>query len=142
MDYRAATHFLALGARTVQFCTIVMKHGYGVFSDLVNGTSSLMRERGIGSMERLIGIALPFPVTAFMDLPAEKKISGCDGELCLSCGNCGRCPYQAIGYDDQKHPVIDAAKCIGCSICAQKCFAGALAMRTRTATEKAALKED
>jgi NADPH-dependent glutamate synthase beta subunit-like oxidoreductase/dihydroorotate dehydrogenase/Pyruvate/2-oxoacid:ferredoxin oxidoreductase delta subunit len=142
MDYRAAMNFLALGAKTVQFCTIVMKHGYGVFSDLVNGTGSLMRERGIGSMADLIGIALPAPITGFMDLSAEKKISACDEELCLSCGNCGRCPYQAIRLDEKLHPVTDAAKCIGCSICAQKCFSGALAMRERTAVEKAALKEN
>lgn len=142
MDYRAAAHFLALGARSVQFCTLVMKHGYGVFSDLVNGTSSLMHERGIKSMAELIGIALPFPVTDFMSLSALKKISSCDEELCLSCGNCARCPYQAIALDEKKHPVTDAAKCIGCSICVQKCFSGALSMRVRTAEEKALLKED
>jgi NADPH-dependent glutamate synthase beta subunit-like oxidoreductase/dihydroorotate dehydrogenase/NAD-dependent dihydropyrimidine dehydrogenase PreA subunit len=142
MDYRAAAHFLALGARTVQFCTIVMKHGYGVFADLVNGTSSLMRERGIPSMDKLIGIALPFPVTDFLSLPAEKKISACDAELCLSCGNCARCPYQAIALDEERHPVVDAARCIGCGLCAQKCFAGALSMRVRTAAERAALRED
>ena len=27
MDYRSAAHFLALGARTVQFCTVAMKYG-------------------------------------------------------------------------------------------------------------------
>jgi len=142
MDYRAATHFLALGARTVQFCTIVMKHGYGVFAELVNGASSLMKERGIGSMKELIGIALPDPVTDFMALSAVKKISACDEELCLSCGNCSRCPYQAIALDKKRHPVIDPAQCIGCSICAQKCFSGALSMRARTARERAALRED
>jgi NADPH-dependent glutamate synthase beta subunit-like oxidoreductase/dihydroorotate dehydrogenase/NAD-dependent dihydropyrimidine dehydrogenase PreA subunit len=141
MDYRAAAHFLALGARTVQFCTIVMKHGYGIFAELVNGTSALMRERGIDSMERLIGIALPFPVTGFLDLPAEKKISACDEDLCLSCGNCGRCPYQAISWNENKHPLTDASTCVGCGICAQKCFSGALSMRQRTAAEKAALQE-
>ena len=142
MDYRSATHFLALGARTVQFCTIVMKHGYGIFDDLVNGTSSLMKERGIASMDKLIGIALPYPVTDFMALPAGKKVSSCDETLCLSCGNCGRCPYLAITYDEKRHPVTDAAKCIGCSICVQKCFSGALSMRERTPGEKAALRED
>lgn len=142
MDYRAACHFLALGARSVQFCTIVMKHGYGVFSELANGASHLLQDRGIASMDRLIGIALPFPITPFPDLPAEKKISCCDDGLCLSCGNCGRCPYLAISFDERRHPRTDPARCIGCGICAQKCFAGALAMRARTAAEKAALRED
>ncbi len=142
MDYRAATHFLALGARSVQFCTIVMKHGYGVFADLVNGTSSLMKERGIASMRDLVGIALPHPVTGFMELSAEKKISCCDEALCLSCGNCGRCPYLAITFNEKRHPLTDPARCIGCSICAQKCFSGALSMRERTAEERAALRED
>jgi NADPH-dependent glutamate synthase beta subunit-like oxidoreductase/dihydroorotate dehydrogenase/ferredoxin len=142
MDYRAAMNFLALGAETVQFCTIVMKHGYSILSDLVNGTSLLMRERGIRSMAELIGIALPKPIIDFMSLSAEKKISSCDEELCLSCGNCSRCPYQAITLDEKKYPVTDPGKCIGCSICVQKCFSGALSMRVRTAKEKAALKED
>ncbi|MDO8733737.1 MAG: FAD-dependent oxidoreductase [Elusimicrobiota bacterium] len=142
MDYKAAMNFLALGVKTVQFCTLVTKHGYGVFDELVNGTSYLMKERGIKSMKELIGIALPKPITGFMDLTPVKKISSCDTNMCLICGNCSRCPYQAISLDKDKHPVTDAEKCIGCSICVQKCFSGALSMRDRTAAEKSALKED
>ncbi|PIU82912.1 MAG: dihydropyrimidine dehydrogenase [Elusimicrobia bacterium CG06_land_8_20_14_3_00_38_11] len=142
MDYKAAMNFLALGVKTVQFCTIVTKHGYGVFDELVNGTSYLMKERGIKSMKELIGIALPKPITGFMDLTPVKKISSCDTDVCLICGNCSRCPYQAISLDKDKHPVTDAEKCIGCSICVQKCFSGALSMRDRTPEEKSALKED
>jgi len=142
MNYKAAMNFLALGVKTVQFCTIVTKHGYGVFDELVNGTSYLMKERGIKSMKELIGIALPKPITGFMELTPVKKISTCDTDICLICGNCSRCPYQAISLDKDKHPVTDAEKCIGCSICVQKCFSGALSMRERTAEEKSALKED
>jgi len=142
MNYRAAMNFLALGTKTVQFCTIAMKHGYGVFGDLVNGTSYLMKERGIKSMKELIGIALPKPITDFMSLTPVKKISNCDTDVCLECGNCSRCPYQAITLDKERHPETDPAKCIGCSICVQKCFSGALSMRERTADEKSALRED
>jgi Fe-S-cluster-containing hydrogenase component 2 len=56
----------------------------------------------------------------------------------VSCGNCTRCGYLAVSLDGDKHPVFDAAKCIGCSLCAQKCFTGALAMRERTPEEQAA----
>jgi NAD-dependent dihydropyrimidine dehydrogenase PreA subunit len=37
--------------------------------------------------------------------------------------------------------VFDPANCIGCSLCAQKCFAGAIFMRERTKFELAALHE-
>ncbi|MBI5573956.1 MAG: FAD-dependent oxidoreductase [Elusimicrobia bacterium] len=142
MNYKAAMNFLALGVKTVQFCTIATKHGYKIFDELVNGTSYLMKELGIKSIKELIGIALPKPITGFMELTPVKKISSCDTDICLICGNCSRCPYQAISLDKDKHPVTDAEKCIGCSICVQKCFSGALSMRDRTAAEKSALKED
>ncbi|MCX5790046.1 MAG: 4Fe-4S binding protein, partial [Elusimicrobia bacterium] len=135
MDYKSAAHFLALGAETVQFCTIVMKHGYGVAGDLHSGLSHLLQERGLKSVRELIGRALPDPVTGFMELSALKKISAVNADLCEHCGNCTRCPYLAITLDEDKVPVTDASKCIGCSICVQKCFSGALYMRERTKAE-------
>lgn len=142
MDYKAAADFLALGAKTVQFCTVAMKYGYGIVDDLHAGLSHLMQARGISSVGDLIGIALPGPVTDFMDLPATKRISACDTALCVSCGNCSRCSYFAIELDAALHPVTDPARCVGCSICAKKCISGALRMRDRTPAEAAALKED
>jgi dihydropyrimidine dehydrogenase (NAD+) subunit PreT len=141
MNYKAAMDFLALGVKTVQFCTIVMKQGYGIIHELESGTSFLMQARGIGSMKELIGIAQPSPITDFMALTAIKKISEADYDFCVSCGNCARCPYLAITLDERYLPHTDPALCIGCSICAQKCFVGAIAMRTRSAEERAMLKE-
>jgi len=142
MEYKSAANFLALGVGTVQFCSIVLKYGYNVFFDLASGVSHLMEHRGIKSMKELIGIALPNPITDFMDLPAEKKISAVNEDLCEHCGNCARCPYLAISYNEDMIPVTDASKCIGCSLCVQKCFAGALYMRDRTEEEKGLLKEN
>ena len=73
MDYKAAADFLALGAKTVQFCTIATKYGYGIIDDLEQGLSHLMADRGIGSVKDLIGIATPSPVTDFMALTPVKK---------------------------------------------------------------------
>jgi dihydropyrimidine dehydrogenase (NAD+) subunit PreA len=141
MDYKSAANFLALGARTVQFCTIVMKYGYGIIDELHSGLSCLMQERGFKSVDELIGSALPAPITGFMELSAVKKISALHPELCEHCGNCLRCPYLAIAFDSDKLPVTDPSLCVGCSICVQKCFAGALYMRKRTKQELAILNE-
>ena len=138
MDYKAAADFLALGAKTVQFCTLVMKYGYSMIDHIEEGVSHLMQERGIGSMKELIGRAQPKPITDFMALSADKGISAVHEELCLSCGNCTRCSYLAITLNKDKHPVTDASKCIGCGICTMKCFSGALYLRERAEEEKEA----
>ncbi|MCX6163955.1 MAG: FAD-dependent oxidoreductase [Ignavibacteriae bacterium] len=141
MDYKSAADFLALGAETVQFCTIVMKYGYGIIDELHSGLSYLLKERGLKSVKELIGRALPNPITGFMELTSLKKISDVNKDLCEHCGNCTRCLYQAIELNSKKIPVIEASKCIGCSICVQKCFSGSLFMRERTEKELAVLNE-
>ena len=136
MDYKAAADFLALGTGTVQFCTIVEKYGYGIIDDLRQGLSHLMADRGIKSVAELVGRAQPKPIRDFMALSGEKKVSEADPYLCVSCGNCTRCPYLAITLDKEKHPVTDPEKCVGCSLCSLQCFVGAIAMRERTAKER------
>ncbi|MBW2258662.1 MAG: hypothetical protein JRI25_29290 [Deltaproteobacteria bacterium] len=115
MDYKAAADFLALGAKTVQFCTLAMKYGLGIVDEMHAGLAHLMRARGIGSVQELIGAALPEPVTDFMDLSPVKKISVCYTDLCVSCGNCARCSYLAITLGSDGLPVTDPSKCVGCS---------------------------
>lgn len=141
MDYKSAADFLALGAKTVQFCTAVMKYGYHIIDDLHSGLSYLLKEKDFKSVNELIGCALPNPVTDFMDLTPAKKISDVNKDLCEHCGNCTRCPYLAITLNKKLIPETDASKCIGCSICVQKCFAGALYMRDRTKMELELLTE-
>jgi dihydropyrimidine dehydrogenase (NAD+) subunit PreA len=118
-----------------------MKYGYGVIDHIEEGVSHMMLDRGIGSMAELIGRALPDPITDFMDLPSKKAISDVNDDLCLSCGNCTRCPYMAIELNEDKHPRTDASRCIGCGFCTMKCFSQALYLRERTEEEAAALRE-
>ena len=141
MTYRDAANFLALGAQTVQFCTAVMKYGLGYVDELHSGLSYLMEERGFRSVKELIGSALPNPITDFEALSPTKKLPQVVAALCQHCGNCARCPYQAITLNGLGVPVFDPSYCVGCSLCAQKCFAGAISMRDRTPQELAALNE-
>jgi glutamate synthase (NADPH/NADH) small chain len=141
MTYKDAANFLALGARTVQFCTAVMRHGLGYVDELHSGLSHLMETRGFRSVKELIGSALPDPITDFGALSPAKQLPQVVAALCQHCGNCARCPYQAIALNRIGVPTFDPGRCVGCSLCAQKCFAGAISMRDRTPRELAALKE-
>jgi len=141
MTYKDAANFLALGAQTVQFCTAVMKYGLGYVDELHSGLSYLLEERGFCSVKELIGSALPDPITDFGALSPKKKLPQVVAALCQHCGNCTRCPYQAIELNSRGVPVFDAGHCVGCSLCAQKCFADAISMRDRTQAELAALTE-
>ena len=141
MDHRAAAGFLALGASSVQFCTAVMKYGLGVVDDLESGLSYYLAGRGMKSVQELIGSSVHMPIVPFEQLTATKQVPSLTAALCEHCGNCARCPYMAIGMDARTLPVIDATRCIGCSLCVQKCFAGALHMRDRSAAELAGMLE-
>ena len=59
MDYRAAAHFLALGASTVQFCTIVMKYGLGIVDELHSGIEFPSAGQGfeLGGRTHRFGVA-------------------------------------------------------------------------------------
>lgn len=141
MDYRAAAHFLALGCRTVQVCSVVMKYGVGIVRELHSGLSHLLAARGLPSVADLIGCAQPHAITPFEALPGRKGISHLQRERCIRCGLCGNCSYLAITRDEDGFPRIEPTLCIGCSFCVQGCPAGALALRERTAVEAAALRE-
>jgi len=142
MTYKDAANFLALGAQTVQFCTAVMKYGLGYVDELHSGLSALLEDRGFRSVKELVGSALPNPITDFGALSPTKKLPQVVAALCQHCGNCARCPYQAIQLDRRGVPTFDPGHCVGCSLCAQKCFANAISMRDRTPQELAALKEE
>ncbi len=141
MDHRAAAGFLALGASSVQFCTAVMKYGLGVVDELESGLSYFLAGRGMKSVQELIGSSVHMPIVPFEQLTATKQVPSLTAALCEHCGNCVRCPYMAISMDARTVPVIDATRCIGCSLCVQKCFAGALHMRDRSAAELAGMLE-
>lgn len=42
-----------------------------------------------------------------------------NGGGCTVCG--GECPYDAIGFDSEKRPVIDPSRCNGCGVCEKVC---------------------
>ena len=61
----------------------------------------------------------------------EKKCIVCSEKV--PCGLCARrCPYQAITLDQEKCPVVDAAKCVGCGACEHYCPVGAMSVSSES----------
>lgn len=127
MDYLAAAERLAQGARSVQFASLVTKHGLGVVNELHGGLSHWLAERGLRSVSELVGSAPARPVLG--EPPAGSAACEVDPALCTGCGNCTRCPRLAIALDARGIPAVDPDRCTGCALCVERCFAGALAMR-------------
>lgn len=62
-----AAQFMLLGADTVQVCTGVMKHGYGLIRELKDGMLHFMEQHGFEQVSDFKGRSLPF-LTSHADL--------------------------------------------------------------------------
>lgn len=58
-----AAQFILLGAHTVQVCTGVMIHGYGLVKNLCRELSAFMDQHGFTSVDQFRGHSLPFLTT-------------------------------------------------------------------------------
>lgn len=67
-----AAQFILLGAHTVQVCTGVMKHGYGLIHKLKDGLSAFMDRHGFKSVEEFRGRSLRY-FTTHADLVRRQK---------------------------------------------------------------------
>ena len=68
-----ALEYLLVGATTVQVTTGIIKYGYEIVADIIEGLSDYMAARGIGSVSQLIGKAFPssrLPTTSILRVKA------------------------------------------------------------------------
>ena len=134
--WRDALEFIQLGCRNVQVCTAVMEYGYRIIDDLILGMQNYMAERGLDSMESLVGEQLPnfsLPHDLDRETIVYPKI---DRERCIGCGRCyTSCMdggHQAISFDsDCRQPHIVGTKCVGCHLCRLVCPTGAIGLTKR-----------
>ncbi|ONK58568.1 uncharacterized protein A4U43_C09F14410 [Asparagus officinalis] len=67
-----AAEFILLGANTVQVCTGVMMHGYGIVKKLCAELQDFMRKHNFSSIEDFRGASLPY-FTTHMDLVSRQQ---------------------------------------------------------------------
>lgn len=132
--WRDAAEFLLVGARTVQVCTEVMRHGYGIIEDMLDGLGNYLEEKGIARVEDLIGKALP-NIVEHSRLPRSHRVRAhIDPETCIRCGVCYvACRdggHQAIEFEADRRVTVNEDKCVGCGFCRTVCPVwGGIAMR-------------
>ena len=86
--WRDAAEFIALGSTSVQVCTAVMHYGYRIVEDMIDGLSNYLDDKGMQSVNELIGKAVP-NYTDWGNLDLNYKIvARINEEKCIGCQLC------------------------------------------------------
>lgn len=121
-----ALEFMLLGAGSVQVTTAVMQYGYRIIDDLKAGLNLYLAEKGLDSVEDIVGLALDSVSdttdvlerdTVIFPKFRREKCVGC-GRCAISCADGG---HQAIRLNAERKPVLDGRKCVGCHLCVLVC---------------------
>jgi dihydropyrimidine dehydrogenase (NAD+) subunit PreA len=147
--WRDAAEFIALGATGVQVCTAIMRHGFRIVRDLIDGLNNFLDGKGCATVADLTGRAAGRVVKwETLDLH-YRRIAEINYDTCIGCNLCHiACEdgaYQAIALEDpgkrklgpgpgrapgRPVPRIKADACVGCNLCALVCpVDGCIAMR-------------
>lgn len=137
--WRDAAEFLLLGATSVQVCTAVMHYGFRIIDELTDGLSNWLDEKGIDSVQEIIGASVP-RISAFGDFDlAYKTVARIDQEKCINCNLCyiaceegahqsidlvlDGVPVDPTAYrgDAVPQPVVAEDRCVGCNLCSLVC---------------------
>ncbi len=121
-----ALHFLLLGATNLQVTTGILRYGYRIVEDMIEGLSDYMITRNIQLLDELIGKA----AQKLRD-PSEfetryQVVSVINESKCIGCGQCYiSCQdgsNQAIKFDSSlRKAKVDEERCVGCLLCKHVC---------------------
>ncbi len=119
-----AVEFMAVGAGIVEFCTVVMHHGFRVIADLRSGMSHYLDEMGFSSPRDIVRRAIPTIVT-HDELPRQTVRSHIDHKTCIGCDVCYIACQDggpmAIERGSNRIPQVDRERCVGCGLCQHVC---------------------
>ena len=124
--WQDALEFILLGGGSVQVTTAVMQYGYRIIDDLKAGLNLYLAEKGFASVKDVAGLGLDAlsPTTDVLERDTvifpnfiRERCVGC-GRCEISCADGG---HQAIQLDENRRPVLNGKKCVGCHLCLLVC---------------------
>lgn len=118
------------GAVSVQMCTEVMHHGFGLVRQCVEGMERFLDEQGYSSLDDIRGISLQY-ITAPSEMQYKDVAAEIDPAGCVGCGQCEKIAHcTAIRRDESgRKCVVDPAQCVGCGFCLGVCPKKAIGIR-------------
>ncbi|WP_261887316.1 NAD-dependent dihydropyrimidine dehydrogenase subunit PreA [Vibrio aerogenes] len=143
-NWKDCAEFIALGSTTVQVCTAVMHHGFGIVEGMITGLSQYLDSKGMQSVSELRGRALShYKDWAELDMN-YKVVASINESRCTGCGKCYTAcndgAYQSIGLTDKKSrtgdpiPAINTDTCKGCNLCSLVCPRDCISMKDVSTT--------
>lgn len=121
-----ALEYILLGAESIQVTTAVMKYGYRIVEDLIDGLALYMNQKGLKSIKELAGQSLDF-VNSSTDVLERDTIlfPHFDIDKCIGCGRCViSCRdggHQALELTKDRQVKFSGKKCVGCHLCVHVC---------------------
>ena len=114
-----------VGAGLIQICSAAMRNGFRIVDDLIDGCETYLEEKGISNLSELTGKAL-HSIVGQDELNTEiRLVSSINRDLCIkddlcyiSCRDGG---HMAMELGDDRIPIIDEEKCVGCGLCHVVC---------------------
>ena len=125
-NWSDALEYILLGAGTVQVTTAVMQFGYRIIEDLKSGLNYYLAEKGLDNVSQIRGLALDYVSNTTEVLERDTVIfPKFHRDRCIGCGRCSiSCAdggHQAIRMGEDRRPILDGKKCVGCHLCLLVC---------------------
>jgi len=121
-----ALHFILLGSTNLQVTTAVLRYGYRIVEDMIEGLTDFMIARNISNLDELVGLASRKLTDPSNFNTRYQVVSIIDESKCIGCGQCYLSCHdganQAIIFDSVlRKASVDEQRCVGCMLCSIVC---------------------